>query len=337
MPGVYATQLERRIDVKVDTDGEPSLNNISIAGIAVVGGLLVFIGAWLIVYWYRKRARENRQSNLGAAFLSVRGIVRVENGIVYQEKSLDYSTSQGELQARYNGFSGSQMQEAIAFPDPVVMPALGAGSRDRLHRQSSTFPKPFSFALGRGSPNPQVESGGASTICQTPLDPPATSETTGSRSSWIRHSFFSTHSTGHADCNRYSVISSAPSSCGSEHPTAGTARKVQQLFSPVLPDELMLTKVGEQLTLIQSFDDGWCVVGRDNASGLQQRRSFFGNRPSTPGVNVEIGIVPAWCFLQPVLGLRAERPLRSTSLGITVQVDEPSAASRNDLISWSNF
>jgi hypothetical protein len=134
--------------------------------------------------------------------------------------------------------------------------------------------------------------------------------------------------------NRYSVSSSVASSFGAE-PTTGQARKVKQLFQPVLPDELLLTKVGEQLTVVQSFDDGWCVVGKENTSGFQQKKSLFKNAPEGDS-DVELGVVPAWVFLKPVKGLRAERPIRSTSLGITIQLDAP-AASRDMTISWSNF
>jgi len=116
---------------------------------------------------------------------------------------------------------------------------------------------------------------------------------------------------------------------------SATMRKVRQIFDPVLPDEL-LTRVGEQLTLVQSFDDGWCVVGRENSSLVHTAKSLFKPTP-VPENNVELGVVPAWCFLKPVKGLRAERPVRSTSLGITVNLDAPSCSSRNDLLSWSNF
>lgn len=59
---------------------------------------------------------------------------------------------------------------------------------------------------------------------------------------------------------------------------------------------------------------------------------------TTSGSNVELGMVPAWCFLKQVKGLRAERPVRSSSLGVTVQMDGHSGETqRNDLISWSNF
>jgi hypothetical protein len=68
---------------------------------------------------------------------------------------------------------------------------------------------------------------------------------------------------------------------------------------------------------------GWCIVGRDS--------------PFKKG-EVEIGACPAWCFVKPVKGLRAERPVRSTSLGVTINLDAgPGYSSRDDIISWSNF
>ena len=138
-----------------------------------------------------------------------------------------------------------------------------------------------------------------------------------------RNSFMST--------NSYSQISfmSANSTFST---TTGTTRKVRQKFEPVLPDEL-LPLLGERLTVVQSFDDGWCVVGRENSTFVNTAKSLF--KSQEPGGNIEIGVVPAWCFLKQVKGLRAERPIRSSSLGVTVNMEGPS--SRNELISWSNF
>ena len=100
------------------------------------------------------------------------------------------------------------------------------------------------------------------------------------------------------------------------------SRKVRQLFSPVLPDELVIS-LGEKVTVVESFDDGWCIVGRD---------SFI--NPA----DVEMGAVPAWCFVKPVKGLKASRPMRTTSLGVTVQIESgPGFSSREEVISWSNF
>jgi len=114
--------------------------------------------------------------------------------------------------------------------------------------------------------------------------------------------------------------------------TSGKTRKVRQKFEPVLPDEL-LPVLGERLTVVQSFDDGWCVVGRENSTFAHAAISLF--KSPEPGQNIELGVVPAWCFLKPVKGFQAERPIRSASLGIKVNVDGP--LSRNDVISWANF
>ena len=101
-------------------------------------------------------------------------------------------------------------------------------------------------------------------------------------------------------------------------------RRVRQLYTPILPDEPHLT-LGERVAIMRSFDDGWCVIGRD--------------KPHDPsGGEVELGTVPAWCFVKPTKGLRAERPIRSSSLGVTVQMDwETPEKSRDSIMSWSNF
>ncbi|CAE6458243.1 unnamed protein product [Rhizoctonia solani] len=98
-------------------------------------------------------------------------------------------------------------------------------------------------------------------------------------------------------------------------------RKVQTVFPPLLPDELVLS-VGEKVTLLQTFDDEWCVVGRDR----------FGE--------VEVGAVPAYVFTKLRAGEKMERPMRSTSLGVKVEMSSAPGAvwsSRDEVISWSNF
>jgi len=90
----------------------------------------------------------------------------------------------------------------------------------------------------------------------------------------------------------------------------------------VLPDELVLS-LGERVMVIKTFDDGWCIVGRDSLI--------------KPG-DVEMGAVPSWCFVKPVKGLKASRPMRTTSLGVTVEIESgPGFSSREEVISWSNF
>jgi hypothetical protein len=92
------------------------------------------------------------------------------------------------------------------------------------------------------------------------------------------------------------------------------------VFTPILPDELVLV-LGERVTILQGFDDGWCIVARPALHASE---------------DVEMGAVPAWCFVRPMKGLRSERPVRSSSLGVTVQVEDEKRP-REDVISWSNF
>lgn len=329
--------------------------NIYIAGIVVAVVIVVAVGVWLLIRWNAQRRARQREERTGQAFLSVRGILREGGGAdptsanekqahggiprITVEREVHLSNS---FSRKHVGSGGVVMPERVLQTPSRRMPGSGAAAADsredilNFHRQSGNFPKPFSFALNGGPVD--LSSLGASDS-NNDTDRPA---------SWVRHSFLSAHSGtsgggggGGGAGNRYSVMSTT-SSFGSE-PTTGTMRKVRQLFTPVLPDELLLTKVGEQLTVIQSFDDGWCVVGREVSSAFNfpQKKSLFNKAPSPPGSdaqhNVELGAVPAWCFLKPVKGLRTERPMRSTSLGITVNMDGPANTSRNDLVSWSNF
>ncbi len=126
---------------------------------------------------------------------------------------------------------------------------------------------------------------------------------------------------GTRSSRRFSNMSamSGTSSIGSN---GASQKKIRQIFDPVLPDELVIS-LGETLRLVQQHDDGWCIVGRD---------SVF-----KPG-EVEMGAIPAWCFLKPVKGLRAERPMRVSSLGVTVNLDAaPGIDHRDNVMSWSNF
>jgi len=194
-----------------------------------------------------------------------------------------------------------------------------------FHRQSGNFPRPFTFAINAASStsprssllNPNSAGKRASSGPSSPTFP--------------RHSFG-------GSSHRFSVMSSC--SVASSLQSQGHLRKVHQIFTPVLPDELLITRIGERLTVMQSFDDGWCVVGRENSAfkAPWAPKSLFGsNSEKEPQSDVELGVVPAWCFLKPVKGLRAERPVRSSSLGVTVQLDGPGISSRDEVISWSNF
>ncbi|KAG1821180.1 uncharacterized protein BJ212DRAFT_1297596 [Suillus subaureus] len=118
------------------------------------------------------------------------------------------------------------------------------------------------------------------------------------------------------------------------------ARSVRQFFQPVLPDELPLSRVGEQLHILQSFDDGWCLVAQNNSRRSRSSLSIFNPsrlsaRVESSGDNVQLGFVPAWVFVKPTKGLRVERPIRSSSAGaLQAGLD---AEIRDSVISWSNF
>ncbi|KAJ6619672.1 hypothetical protein B0H10DRAFT_2024348 [Mycena sp. CBHHK59/15] len=255
-----------------------------------------------------RRAQAKREEVRAAAFTTVRGVFK-ETETDEEKEPLPSARNLQAIQG--TSFSREQLTHSVVLPEKAIIhPTRGATNEDILdfHRQSGTYPKPFTFALtapaSSGSPSP--------------------------RSSWVRYSGASSVN------NRFSVISS--SSSVDSTPTAGTPRKVRQLFSPVLPDELLLTSLGEQLTVVQAFDDGWVVVGRANSMFASTARSLFkSSSGASAESDVELGVVPAWCFLKPVKGLRAERPIRSTSLGITVQMDGPAFSSRDEILSWSNF
>ncbi|KAJ7707796.1 hypothetical protein B0H17DRAFT_1156314 [Mycena rosella] len=198
---------------------------------------------------------------------------------VYREETEKEPLPQNVQAIGGTTFSREQLTHSVILPEKVLTRPIASG----------TLPKPFIFALTAGTPPPPSTDGSP-------------------RSSWVRYSNASSLS------NRFSVISS--SSSVDSTPTAGAPRKIRQLFNPVLPDELLITGLGERLTVVQAFDDGWVVVGRSTGGFAATAKSMFND--------IELGVVPAWCFLKPVKGLRAERPVRSTSLGITI-------------LSWSNF
>jgi len=293
-----------------DKTSSPVLNPIYIVGFVLVGVALLGLLVWLAIRTHRRRAVSKREENRGAAFLSVRGLVK--NGEPEKSSQSGIAPRRHDMLSRDRINCPSVVLPAKTLTRPTPQsPSLHQDVMEH-HRQSDTFPKPFSFALAVGTGSPR--------------SPPCSPNSPG-RTSVARSSISSRNS-------RYSVRSST-SSVGSG-PTTGTTRKVRQLFTPILPDELVLRHVGDQLTVINSFDDGWCLVGREN--GFITSRLFKSTPPSSPqGNNVELGVVPAWCFIKPTLGLRAERPVRASSLGITVQVEAPGNASRNEVISWSNF
>jgi len=282
-----------------------ALNPTYIAGICVACVIALGLAIWLGIRVQRKRAAAKREDGRGAAFLSIRGLVK--------EDDVEKDNSAGGVRT----FARDLNSASVVFPDKAL-PKSRADILD-FHRQSGIFPqpfapKPFSFALSAGSGAP----------------PGLSPHSGGDRQSW-RQSFMS----GATAVSRFSVMSTV-SSVDSYNPTAGSGRKVRQLFDPVLPDELLICRVGERLNVVQSFNDGWCLVGREAGTFMSTAKSLF--KPNVAAESdVELGVVPAWCFLKPVPGMRVERPVRSSSLGITVQMNKPGFSSRDEITSWSNF
>ncbi|KIP11216.1 hypothetical protein PHLGIDRAFT_28110 [Phlebiopsis gigantea 11061_1 CR5-6] len=282
-------------DATSQEDAQKKLTPTLIVGIVIAVLIVVGLAAWLAVRALRKRRAAQRQEERGAAFLNVRGLVNEGD-----EKSYGLAMK-GDL------FSKSQMSESVVLPEKaVIRTAGGADAKTEIiahYTAEGTLPRPFAPFMG------SVEK----------LAVPAADDTSSRRAStasWIslpRNSLF-------VPSNRSSARSSVLSTSSIGSSKVGDKRKIRQIFNPVLPDELVIS-LGEQLTVVNSFEDGWCIVGRD---------SVF-----KPG-EVELGAIPAWCFMKPVQGLRAERPMRTTSLGVTITM-EPDAGARNDVMSWSNF
>ncbi|THG99076.1 hypothetical protein EW026_g3202 [Hermanssonia centrifuga] len=275
--------LSRTDDPAAQAASQKTLTPTLAIGIAIAVLLFVSICLWLGIHHLRKKSSAKREEGRGAAFF---------------ERSR-YPEGSGTLGIKGDTFSREQLSVNIVMPEKAILRVNA--SRDEIiehYTAEGTLPRPFAPFM----------TGGGTLSVPTAEDKNANRQST---ASWIsipgRHSFIGGSS------NRSSVASFASTA-------EGDKRKIRQVFAPVLPDELVIS-LGENLTVVNSFDDGWCIVGRD---------SVF-----KPG-EVELGAIPAWCFMKAVQGLRAERPMRTTSLGVTITLDAP-AGPRDNVMSWSNF
>ncbi|KAF8271199.1 hypothetical protein EI94DRAFT_1721104 [Lactarius quietus] len=269
-----------------------------IAGIAFAGALILAVSLWLAIRFHRKRARERRADGRQGAFLTVKGLITED----------DEKTAPPRITVKGPLFSREQLTASIVMPHQnIVRPDVSKDEILRYHAETRTMTRPFSNAASSTLAPP-------STIGGRPISTVSFLSAAGGDTSPRRGSFFGF--IGSRPASSASTFSASSSIRGVE------GRRVRQLFSPVLPDELVLS-LSEKVTVVQSFDDGWCIVGRDSLV--------------KPG-ETEMGAVPAWCFVKPVKGLKASRPMRTTSLGVTVQLDAgPGFSSRDEIISWSNF
>ena len=243
-------------------------------------------------------------------------------------------------------------------PEPAITPESIDKDRGRERKKGprGSFIQAFSFPAKASSPT------NTSTMNMK------------SNSNFKRSSAFSISSfqSSLSSVGRLSISNSRRSSIASVGSTVeniGKKRRVLQTYTPILPDELVI-QPGDKVVLIHSFDDGWCVVGRKLKSTGKPLSSTNPNpftrtanqhlpnahlqkylpkhsqslssisAVSTGDVahaNLELGTVPAWCFLPPTKGLIAVGPMRGSSLGSTVNNDNGYSGNREDVISWSNF
>ncbi|KAI0370397.1 hypothetical protein BV20DRAFT_297303 [Pilatotrama ljubarskyi] len=292
MAPYVSARLTARNDYPTGEDN--SLNGIVIAGIVVAAAIGVGAAIWLTIRWYRKHSADKREKRRGSAFVNYTGT----------EGEKDSLPSAGSNPPVKGTFSRDQLHSGVVMPERAVL--RPGASRDEIiehYTAEGKLPRPFApFA-----PKPTIDAEAAAAADLSALDSGRPSST----ASWLSPGILA----GSRN-SRMSVMSTSSSLGGT------TQKKVRQIFDPVLPDELVVT-LGQSLTVVQDFDDGWCIVGRDSML--------------KPG-EVELGAVPAWCFLKPVKGLRAERPMRVSSLGVTVNLDAPpSLEPRDNVMSWSNF
>ncbi|EGN98931.1 hypothetical protein SERLA73DRAFT_181659 [Serpula lacrymans var. lacrymans S7.3] len=287
-------------------------SSIYIIGFVLAPLVLLSTILWLSIRWYRRRVRTTQREKPSGAFLSIRGLVKILNGEggEIQEKSTDLSQVRKPGVTPAGEFSRANMTSSIVFPDKVITrtprsPRLSSHRNSlRLSRETTRSPRP-SQRSSQQSPSPFRHDSGSSRP----------------RISILRFDS--------ASPNRSSVISSRGSSSSSS-----ISRTVRQQFEPVLPDELRVRN-GEHLVILQSFDDGWCSVGREPKRVSVLIPAAF--RPKTSDSNsVELGVVPAWIFTKPMRGVYAERPLRSSSLAGASDL-LPDGPPREAVVSWSNF
>lgn len=66
-------------DVTSDDTQSTPLTPVVIVGIAFAGAVLLAVGIWLAVRFYRKRSRERRADGRQGAFLTVKGLITEED------------------------------------------------------------------------------------------------------------------------------------------------------------------------------------------------------------------------------------------------------------------
>ncbi|KAI6108310.1 hypothetical protein F5141DRAFT_108930 [Pisolithus sp. B1] len=284
-----------------------------IAGFTLVGILVGGLSLWLLVRCYKKRMSAKRIDERGAAFLHVRGVKKTGDNVPDMRGGIP------------NAFSRENMTASIVLPDRVLL-------RQAYSAGPSSTPALFVQSQPISASDPPL---------QAPISPLNLAH--------FRLSRVSTHST-HSPVAHPSFMQSRTSSfsVGSAGSASSHSRPVRQLFEPVLPDELPLTRLGEYFAILESFDDGWCLVVRDNSRprrssitsailALRGRNSNALSADAAEGTHLDIGLVPAWVFVKPMKGLTVERPMRVSSVDALKLGLGGAEPTRDTIVSWSHF
>lgn len=62
-----------------DTQSTSQLTPVVIGGIAFTSAIILAVGIWLVIRFYRKRSREQRADGRQGAFLTVKGLITEED------------------------------------------------------------------------------------------------------------------------------------------------------------------------------------------------------------------------------------------------------------------
>lgn len=80
--------ISPRADLPSSASSTSISNPIYVAGIVVAVVAILGISVWLGLRVYRKRVAAKRESKMGAAFLSVKGLVREDDSMDEKDTSL---------------------------------------------------------------------------------------------------------------------------------------------------------------------------------------------------------------------------------------------------------
>ncbi|KAF8440497.1 hypothetical protein L210DRAFT_2159966 [Boletus edulis BED1] len=290
-----APRIFSRQEQSADTDNRT-------AGGLIVGIFVIFMLLCLLCLLRFQRIRANRKRS--AIPFHVGGFVRPTTTQVYP-----YSGLSAPL------FSRDKLTASIIMPEKsITRKPHACGLSDMAGVLPKLTPSPTSSTPLLHRPLPNVASPRPRVLSiLNPAHP--------------RHSRSSSAFSGYTQYRLPPGLSPRHSLFRSVSPSQ--ARIVQQPFEPTLPDELSL-QCGEHLSVLQSFDDGWCAVARDTS-----RRSLLFVGVKNNEDTIDIGLVPTWVFFKPLEGVASTRPSRSTSLNALLLGQIP--ATRDMIPSWSNF